>query len=130
MPLVAGAVRLGALTAHRQRADPADPPDAPEPAPIIDEADLQRLYRLADELLLAVLAPREGESALDRFTVGIHQAAGMISVQLGVGIDDAVAALQAHAFAANRPVEDVARAVIARRLRFGPPGRDRGEPPD
>lgn len=48
----------------------------------------------------------------------VHQAAGMVSVQLGADVDEALLRLRAHAFAHDRRLDDVARDVVARRLRF------------
>jgi hypothetical protein len=48
----------------------------------------------------------------------VHQAAGMISVQLGVDIDGALLRLRAHAWAQQRPIAEVAAEVVARRVRF------------
>ncbi|MGW1714423.1 ANTAR domain-containing protein [Streptomyces sp. NPDC002156] len=48
----------------------------------------------------------------------IHQAAGMIMAQLGIGADDALARLRAHAFAHGRTVLVVARDVLGRRRRL------------
>jgi hypothetical protein len=48
----------------------------------------------------------------------------MITVQLGVNAEIAFARLRAHAFAHNRRLRDVARDVVARRLRFEPDGGD------
>ncbi|GAA2445819.1 GAF and ANTAR domain-containing protein [Streptomyces glaucus] len=48
----------------------------------------------------------------------VHQAIGMIMAQLGVGADEALARLRAHAFAGGRTALAVAREVIARRTRF------------
>ena len=48
----------------------------------------------------------------------VHQATGMISVQLGVGVEEASVRLRAYAFAEHRALRDVARDVIARRLRL------------
>jgi hypothetical protein len=50
----------------------------------------------------------------------VLQASGMISIQLGVGVDEALVRLRAHAYAHDRRITDVARDVIARRLRFDP----------
>lgn len=50
----------------------------------------------------------------------IHQATGRVSVQLGGSVDDALAALRAHAWSHDRVLEDVAEEVIGGRLRFGP----------
>ena len=50
----------------------------------------------------------------------VHQASGMIAVQLGVDVSEALVRLRAHAYATERTVADVAVEVVARRLRFGP----------
>jgi AmiR/NasT family two-component response regulator len=42
----------------------------------------------------------------------------MLKVQLGVTIEEAFLMLRAHAFAAGRPVAEVARDVVERSLRF------------
>lgn len=42
----------------------------------------------------------------------VHQAAGMISVRYGCGIDDAEAFLRARAFAEGRPAEALAASVL------------------
>ena len=48
----------------------------------------------------------------------VHQATGMISVQLGVSIQEALLRLRAHAYGSERPLGEVAEDVVARRLRF------------
>jgi AmiR/NasT family two-component response regulator len=48
----------------------------------------------------------------------VHQATGMVSVQAGLDLADALAVLRAHAFTSGRPLNDVAGDVVARRLRF------------
>ena len=48
----------------------------------------------------------------------IHQAAGMVLAQLGVGVTDALARLRAHAFVHQRLLIDVARDVVDRKLVF------------
>jgi hypothetical protein len=48
----------------------------------------------------------------------VHQATGMILAQLDVSAQDAFVRLRAHAFATGRPLADVARDVVARRLVF------------
>ena len=58
------------------------------------------------------------------FRLAVHQAAGMVSVQLGVSIDEAVLRLRAHAFAVDEPVSEVARRVVARQLRLDEPTDD------
>ena len=51
----------------------------------------------------------------------VHQATGMVSVQLGVSLAEALVRLRAHAWAEDRLLADVAADVVARRLRFGEP---------
>jgi hypothetical protein len=46
----------------------------------------------------------------------IHQAAGMLTVQLGTPIAEAFIRLRAYAVAAHRPVLDVSRDIIGRRV--------------
>ena len=53
----------------------------------------------------------------------VHQASGMVKIQAGVTIEEAFLMLRAHAFATGRPVADVAKDVVERRLRF--PAEDR-----
>ncbi|MGX1912594.1 ANTAR domain-containing protein [Streptomyces phaeochromogenes] len=48
----------------------------------------------------------------------VHQATGMISVQLGVTMEEALLRLRAHAYSSERPLGEVADDVVARRLRF------------
>jgi hypothetical protein len=48
----------------------------------------------------------------------VYQAIGMIMAQLGVGTDEALARLRAHAFARDRTALEVARDVVSHRQRF------------
>ena len=48
----------------------------------------------------------------------VHQATGIISVQAGVPIDDALVLLRAHAFAEERLIGEVAEDVVGGVLRF------------
>lgn len=49
----------------------------------------------------------------------VHQAAGMIAIQAGLPVGDALVLLRAHAFAEGRPVSEIAAEVVGRRLRLG-----------
>ena len=49
----------------------------------------------------------------------IHQATGMVTAQLGVHPEDAIALLRVHAFAQSWPLTRVATAVVDRELDFG-----------
>ncbi|WP_407696834.1 GAF and ANTAR domain-containing protein [Streptomyces dysideae] len=48
----------------------------------------------------------------------VYQATGMIMAQLGVGADEALARLRAHAFSHSSTALDVARDVVSHRIRF------------
>ncbi|MFF9896031.1 ANTAR domain-containing protein [Streptomyces longispororuber] len=48
----------------------------------------------------------------------VHQATGMVMVQLGIGQEQAFDRLRARAFTEGRTVSEVARDVVARRLCF------------
>lgn len=92
-------------------------------------AQAQVFAGLALELLLDELAgigTPNGAYPGDGLSGGrpeVHQAVGMISVQLGgVGVEQAFIRLRAHAFAADRSLSAVAADVVAHRLRFDPEG--------
>ncbi|WP_420033270.1 GAF and ANTAR domain-containing protein [Streptomyces sp. cg28] len=66
----------------------------------------------------------------------VHQATGMISIQLGTTLEEALVRLRAFAYSSDRSLGDVAEDVVARRLRFdaildddgyGPHSPDGGE---
>jgi hypothetical protein len=117
IPVGAGAVRFGALDLYREQPGP------------LSQAQLLDVLAHADALLVLMLDHRGGISpGLDRFLdeefterrAGVHQAAGMVSVQLGVKVSDALARLRAYAYAQERRLVEVSAAIVARRLRFDP----------
>jgi hypothetical protein len=119
LPVSSGAARIGALSVYRQRAG----------ALSADELSMLLLY--ADAVLMLALDSRGGLAAGAVELVGrgfterraeIHQAAGMISVQLGTSVTDALVALRARAYAEARAISEIAADVVARRLSFLPAG--------
>jgi hypothetical protein len=52
--------------------------------------------------------------------IEVHQAVGMVMVQLGIEPEQALDRLRAHAFSQGRTVTEVAQEILARTLRFGP----------
>jgi GAF domain-containing protein len=120
-PLQVGGIRLGALNLYRD-----------QPGPLTEEqyADALVLGGVAARAVLAMqahaspgtLATELEEGANFRFVV--HQASGMVAVQLGVGVGEALIRLRAYSFANDRPIADVAEAIVTRRLRLDdhPPG--------
>ena len=50
--------------------------------------------------------------------IELFQAQGMVMIQLGVTLTEAMTRIRAYAYAENRPLSDVAADIVARRLRF------------
>jgi ANTAR domain len=115
-PLQAGAIQVGVLSLYRARPGPLE------------------VEELADGLVFADIALQllvDASSGIIRFPdyrplngvpgaqAEVHQATGMISVQLGVSLEEAFVRLRAHAFASGAALGDVAGEVVRRRLRFG-----------
>ena len=114
-PLHQGAIRIGGLVLYRGRAG------------TLSGEEWARGVALADVASQIVLALQAGapEGQVHELLAGepphwaeVHQATGMVSAQLGVPVDEAFVRLRAYAFAAHRTLRDVARDVVARRLRL------------
>jgi hypothetical protein len=60
---------------------------------------------------------RPGRGGLGHYDE-VNVATGTLAVQLQLSVQDASARLRAHAFSQRQPLDEVARAIIARRLRF------------
>lgn len=115
LPLQWGAVNLGVLDMYRFA------PGA------LSELQRRDALAAADIAALIMLGQRtdpgdDGEGGWLDPALGnraeVHQATGMVIVQLGISATDAVARLRAHAFVHRRLLIDVARDVVARRLVF------------
>lgn len=127
LPLQAGAIGVGVLDLYRD-----------EPG-MLDRDELAGALRAADAVLWALLGirannptglpvpatqPHNGTdphgwltgSPLDH--IEVYQATGMIMVQLDVPAETALSRLRAYAFVHDRSIDDIARDVVARRLRF------------
>jgi len=119
LPLQLGAIRWGALDLYRTVPGGLSP---------LQLSDALAFAEVASMLLLdaaAGVAPDTAELAWQRddptaHQAQVHQATGMITVQLGVTAEVAFARLRAHAFAHDRRLGDVARDVVNRVLRFEP----------
>lgn len=114
-PLRAGAARLGALNLYK---DQPGGLSVDQHADALVMADVIAGWALDSQAgaspgALAAELERDGE-----FYFVVHNAAGAMSVQLGVSVGDALVRLRAYAFSEGRPLKDVAEDVVARRLRF------------
>jgi hypothetical protein len=119
LPLQVGAISPGVLDLY------ADVPTVLDPEQLADAlafADLATLL-LLDARIDGTGGPApadRGFEDLDGYRAEIDQATGILTVQLGIGIDEAFVRLRAHAYMRGRRLADVAADVVAHRLRFSP----------
>ncbi len=127
-PLRIGAIRAGVLGLYRERPGPLTAFQLGDALIFADTATLLLLdaQDQAGGDDLAVPAGPGGQPAdLALRRAEIDQATGMLTEQLGVGIGDAFVRLRAYAYARDLRLTDVARDIVARRLRLHPdPSRD------
>jgi hypothetical protein len=118
IPLQLGDAGFGALDLYR---------DTPGP---LAAGELDDAAAIADGAVVLMLAMQEAATpgtltpALDNmadYRAVVHQAVGMISVQLGVRVDVALLALRACAFQTGIAINDLATDVVARRVRLDEP---------
>jgi hypothetical protein len=111
IPLLAGTVAIGLFGLYSS---------SPVALGVEQHRDLAVFSEVALGLLLD--SQRQPADAARWLSVEaeVHQATGIVSVQLGVGLEEALVRLRAHAFAHGKPLLEIAREVVARRLRFRP----------
>lgn len=116
-PVHVGAARLGVLDVYRYREGGLTP------------ESLRDALSLARICLTTMLQPPPGAPVGDAAdTVGdafplsseVYQAQGVVMVQLGVPLAEAMVRLRAHAYAVGHPIAHVAREVVAGRIVFTP----------
>ena len=115
-PLRVGTVRLGALNLYRERSGPLNDDQHADALVVADVAARWVLEAQAGAPPDAVA--KELEIGAD-FHFVVHNAAGMVSVQQGISVTQALIQLRAYAFSNDRSLTDVADDVVARRLRPG-----------
>jgi hypothetical protein len=115
-PLGVGTVRLGALNLYR---------DLPGPLTGEQHADALVVAEVAARWVLEAQAGAPPDTVAEELEAGadfhfaVHNAAGIVSVQEGISVTEALIRLRAFAFSSDRLLADVARDVIARQLRLG-----------
>jgi GAF domain-containing protein len=115
-PLRVGAVRLGALNLYR---------DCPGPLSGDQHADALVVAGVAARWVLEAQAGAASGAVAGELEIGadfhfvVHNAAGMVSVQEGISVTEALIRLRAFAFSNERLLAEVAEDVVARRLRLG-----------
>jgi hypothetical protein len=114
LPLLVGELRLGALDLYRKSA-----------GGLVDE-QVEQAQDYASAAVNVLLEMQAASPAVDYedVTLGrsgssvVYQATGMVMVQLDTGAEAAFAALRARAYRDGRPLQEVARDVLDRRLRL------------
>jgi len=114
-PLRFGAIRVGVLDLYRDAPGPLTTPDLVEALAFADAATAVVLH----------LQDHEGDAGAGSPLIGpidsravVHQATGMITIQLGVSLAEALLRLRSHAYASGRTVSAIAADVVSRRMRF------------
>lgn len=114
-PLRVGAIRVGVLDLYR---------DTPGPLSALDLADALAFADAATVVVLHLQDHDENGSVssalsgpIDSQAV-VHQATGMITIQLGISLAEALLRLRGHAYATAQTVSTVAADVVNRRLYF------------
>jgi hypothetical protein len=121
-PLRIGVIQAGVMGLYRDRSGPLSGSQLGDALVFADTATL---------LLLGAQDQAAGEGPagsgpggqpadLTRHRAEIDQATGMLTEQLGVGITEAFIRLRAYAYAHDRALSDLARDIVARRLRLRP----------
>ena len=111
-PLHLGAIRIGVLVLYR---DHSGMLSADEMAYGLVLADMATQVLLALQAGAPVDVLHEVLASEPSHWAEVHQATGMVSVQLGVSLDEAFVRLRAHAFAEGLPLRTVAREIVTRR---------------
>lgn len=114
-PMQVGTVRLGALNLYRDRSG-ALTDNQHADALVLAGVAARAVLSMQAQAPRGSLAP-ELEAGSD-FRFVVHQASGMVSVQLEVSVAEALIRLRAYAFSHDRLLTDVAEQVVSRRLRF------------
>jgi hypothetical protein len=124
-PMGIGAIRVGVLTTVRRTPGPLTSQQADD-ALILASALTARC--LSDgEPHLDIPEPAGSPHSLQHAVV--HQATGMLSVQLTLPLPQALLRLRAHAYSSGRSITDISQDVVDRRLRLDHNGHGNGTPP-
>jgi len=116
-PLITGGVAIGALDVYSSRRGDMGSEQVADALVLADLAALAVDPLLRPTSIAGVDLSSEAFEPWAHAAV-VHNASGMVSEQLGIGVDEALLRLRAVAFAIERHVADVARDVVDRRLRI------------
>ena len=115
-PMGIGAIRVGVLTAVRRTPGPLTPGQADD-ALVLTSALTARCLGSGEPY-----RPGPSDPVWTLQHAVIHQATGMLSVQLALPLAQALLRLRAHAYSSGRSITDVAQDVVDRLLHLDPGG--------
>jgi len=119
-PLQVGAACFGVLDVFRARTGP------------LTSAEITAAFLVVDDAVEVVLDYLDGSAGRDGTggalaDIGdraqVYQAQGMVMVQLGISLADALVRMRAHAYAEGLRLDDVAGSIVNRTLAFEPDTR-------
>jgi len=124
LPLQIGAISPGVLDLYANVPTVLDAEELADALAFADLATLLLLDTRIDETGASAGGPLPCRSFEDlgAYRAEIDQATGILTVQLGVGIEEAFVRLRAYAYLRGRRLADVAADVVDHRLRFSPDG--------
>ena len=114
-PLRSGVVSLGALDLYQDHAGGLEQHQV---------ADAVVLTGVISSTILALQADAAPDALADQIDMSmhhravVHQAAGMVSVQLGIDVADALVRVRAYAYSSDSPINEVAGAIVGRQFRL------------
>ncbi|MBK4347025.1 GAF and ANTAR domain-containing protein [Lacisediminihabitans changchengi] len=111
-PLSVGGVDIGAVDLYSSTAQQLSDNQITRVSVLAELASWQVLRRLLND------SHDDSESGSRYSRHEVHQATGMVLVQLDIAADDAMLLLRAHAFSSAKTVREIANDVVERRLVF------------
>ena len=118
-PLQIGAIRTGIMGLYREQPGPLDTSQLGDALIFADTATLLMLDAQGQTAAGAGTGPGGQPADLARHRAEIDQATGILTEQFATSIEDAFVRLRTYAYANDLRLIDVARGIIARRLRPG-----------
>jgi hypothetical protein len=112
-PLRYGRLGLGAVDLYADDHSGLSGDDVAHASALAEVAARHVLHRALRRLDLDLGEPIDAYSRRE-----VHQASGMVSVQLSITVDDALLVLRGHSFAVAKSLREVAGDVVSRRLDF------------
>ncbi|MEO6123118.1 MAG: GAF and ANTAR domain-containing protein [Ilumatobacteraceae bacterium] len=112
-PLSVGGARIGVLTLYQDAAgslSDEQTADSLVVADVLAHTMMSIQARSNPQLLSNDLTDASA------YRAEVHQASGMLAVQLDINVAEALVRIRAHAFATDQPVADVAQQIVAHEL--------------